>query len=61
MTDEAKTTTPEAPRPAFGCACPSSDARTCIAIRYGRDRYCDDPTEPCECACHQEDDDDDEW
>jgi hypothetical protein len=34
------------------CACLSSDARRCIEYRYG-----DDDGEPCECACHERDED----
>lgn len=39
---------------ADGCACLDRDAMQCAAIRYGMDHY----GEPCECLCHQWDDDD---
>ena len=42
------------PRGTYGCACLSHDAMQCAQIRYGIDH----PGEPCECLCHQWDDDD---
>jgi hypothetical protein len=42
----------------YGCACQSRDAHTCILLRYGCD--CGDPSERCECVCHQWSDDDEE-
>lgn len=33
------------------CACPSSDPRGCIQIRYGRGV---DDDERCTCSCHDE-------
>ena len=42
----------EGPRGTHGCACLHSDALQCAAIRYGMDHY----GEPCECLCHQWDD-----
>ena len=38
----------------YGCACLDRDSVQCAAIRYGMDHY----GEPCECLCHQWDDDD---
>lgn len=48
----------------MSCACPSTDAHACIAIRYparpnahpdGEEREVD----PCDCSCHEDDDCDD--
>ena len=50
QTGEAANT--EGPRGTYGCACLHSDALQCAAIRYGMDHY----GEPCECLCHQWDD-----
>jgi hypothetical protein len=33
------------------CACPRNDAMRCAKLRYG------DTDEPCDCACHEADDD----
>lgn len=38
-----------------GCACVDRDSVQCAAIRYGMDHW----GEPCECPCHQWDDDED--
>lgn len=46
------------PSGTYGCACPDRDAHRCILIRYGCD--CGDPSEECQCMCHEwarEDDD----
>jgi hypothetical protein len=41
------------------CCCPQRDARDCARMRYPNDRP---PVEPCECACHEDDDEtDDDW
>lgn len=51
----------------YGCACVSRDARECIALRYGiyRDEgehdTLTDRGEQCECLCHYEWDDDEDW
>lgn len=45
----------DGPRGTYGCACVDRDAVQCAAIRYGMDHW----GEPCECLCHQWDDDDD--
>lgn len=45
------------------CACPVTDRFQCIEIRYGRSHMPDlefgeielDDREPCECACHDND------
>lgn len=37
------------------CACVNLDAMECAASRYGGDAC----GEPCECVCHEEDEDDD--
>lgn len=46
------------PSSTYGCACKSADAHACILLRYGCDYG--DPSERCECLCHQRDQDDDE-
>jgi hypothetical protein len=50
------------------CACVATDARDCMARRYGDDMLDDDerddPREACDCACHEDDDEDggiDQW
>ena len=45
---------------AWRCACPSTDAQECVEVRYG---VTDDEArdEPCECACHETDEDDDDF
>lgn len=44
------------------CVCPSDDEFKCVVLRYRLDL--DDPNldevEPCECGCHESDDDFDE-
>jgi hypothetical protein len=35
------------------CACPTSDPFACARARYGDDN----DREPCECSCHERDDD----
>lgn len=47
----------EGPRNTYGCACQRMDAHACILQRYGCD--CGDPSERCECLCHQWSEDDD--
>ena len=39
------------------CACVDRDSLQCAAIRYGMDHW----GEPCECPCHQYDDEDDDY
>jgi hypothetical protein len=54
------------------CACPSHDAYSCWQIRYpvldciGEEdrsiqRYIDDEGGPCECACHHDYEDEENW
>lgn len=38
-----------------GCACVSHDAGECARLRYRRD-YRSVETDPCDCACHEDDD-----
>lgn len=47
----------EGPRGTYGCACHARDSVQCAASRYGMDHW----GEPCECLCHQWEDDDDAW
>lgn len=50
----APETDTEGPRGTYGCACMDRDSVQCAAIRYGMDHW----GQPCECPCHQWDDDD---
>ena len=48
-------------RPLFrrhDCACQSDSALHCAWLRYGDsgEDCCDEPTERCECRCHEQDD-----
>lgn len=43
--------------PAKTCACPSRDGTDCAARRYGSDVQLE-PIQPCECACHEADEED---
>jgi hypothetical protein len=50
---------------AGNCACRATSAHDCIRLRYPQQFMCDDASddidpEPCECACHDEWDADDE-
>jgi hypothetical protein len=42
----------------INCACLAQDRFECVAIRYRIPEADADDIEPCECACHDEDDDD---
>lgn len=64
LRDELPALLPRTKEPAHAarearCACPSTDAGECVEMRYGitSDEARD---EPCECACHESDEDDDE-
>lgn len=43
------------------CACPTTDPVQCIRWRYPDRPYWEAEESPCECACHYEDDDLDDW
>ena len=56
MADHTEPTDTYGPAGTYGCACPCSDARTCIVLRYGEDA----DNEPCTCLCHDWRDEDDD-
>jgi hypothetical protein len=47
------------------CACVSTDAYRCWAVRYGKSAWdraeIDMDGGPCECACHEDDEEDGPW